>query len=209
MAALERALTLAAAVQVDAAALERAQGRLREINGDAERQERRESFGLGSLALPDEFVCPITMDKMRGVPPPPSPPACVARVPPPRLPRLRRRPGGGVRRPLIRAVRHPLGAPRRQRLEPAHPRAAPAKRAHPEPQPEAAHAGARRGRTAYCGHRSSERQWRRAVARPRCGWRRLVERARSEAKPPRSVSIEGVRLQAPGPSESCTSSTSI
>jgi len=64
-AALERALTLAAAVQVDAAVVERAQGRLREINGDAERQERRESFGLGSLELPDEFVCPITMDKMR------------------------------------------------------------------------------------------------------------------------------------------------
>ena len=157
VAALERALTLAAAVQVDATVVERAQGRLREINGDAERQERRESFGLGSLELPDEFVCPITMDKMRGVPPPPSPPACIARAPPPRLPRLRRRPGGGVRRPLIRAVRHPLGAPRRQRLEPAHPRAAPAKRAHPEPQPEAAHAGARRGRTAYCGHRCSER----------------------------------------------------
>ena len=77
VAALERALTLAAAVQVDAAVVERAQGRLREINGDAERQERRESFGLGSLALPDEFVCPITMDKMQGVPPP-SPPASLA-----------------------------------------------------------------------------------------------------------------------------------
>ena len=75
VAALERAITLAAAVQVDAAALEHAQGRLREINGDAERQERRESFGLGSLELPDEFVCPITMDKMRGVPPPPPSPS--------------------------------------------------------------------------------------------------------------------------------------
>ena len=75
VAALERAITLAGAVPVGAAALERAQKRLREINGDAERQERRESFGLGSLELPDEFVCPITMDKMRGVPPPPSPPA--------------------------------------------------------------------------------------------------------------------------------------
>ena len=50
------AITLAAAVQVDAAALERARARLREINGDAERQERRESFGLGSLELPDEFI---------------------------------------------------------------------------------------------------------------------------------------------------------
>eukprot|EP00964_Phaeocystis_antarctica_P081671 scaffold51100_cov61-Phaeocystis_antarctica.AAC.2 len=72
VAALERAITLAAAVQMDAADLERAQKRLRVINGDAERQERRESFGLGSLELPDEFVCPITMDQMRGVPPPPS-----------------------------------------------------------------------------------------------------------------------------------------
>ena len=66
VAALERAITLATAVQVDAADMERAQKRLREINGDAERQERRESFGLGSLELPDEFVCPITMEKMRG-----------------------------------------------------------------------------------------------------------------------------------------------
>ena len=74
VAALERAITLAAAVPVDAAVMERAQKRLREINGDAERQERRESFGLGSLELPDEFVCPITMEKMRGVPPPPAPP---------------------------------------------------------------------------------------------------------------------------------------
>ena len=156
VAALERALTLAAAVQVDAAVVERAQGRLREINGDAERQERRESFGLGSLELPGEFVCPITMDKMRGVTPPPSPPARIARAPPPRLPRLRRRPGGGVRRPLIRAVRHPLGAPRRQRLEPAHPRAAPDDFL-PKPCPEAAHAGARGGHTACGGHRYGER----------------------------------------------------
>ena len=66
VAALEHAITLAGAVPVDAAALERAQQRLLEINGDAERQERRESFGLGSLELPDEFVCPITMEKMRG-----------------------------------------------------------------------------------------------------------------------------------------------
>ena len=78
VAALERAITLAAAVQVDGAALDRARARLREINGDAERQERRESFGLGSLELPAEFICPITMDKMRGVPPPPLPPAALA-----------------------------------------------------------------------------------------------------------------------------------
>ena len=78
MVALEHAITLAAAVQLDAAAVDRAQARLRELNGDAEQQERRESFGLGSLALPDEFMCPITMDKMRGVPPPPLPPAALA-----------------------------------------------------------------------------------------------------------------------------------
>lgn len=65
VAALEHAITLAEAVQVDAAAVERAEGRLREINGDAKRQERCESFGLGSLALPDEFMCPITWAKMR------------------------------------------------------------------------------------------------------------------------------------------------
>ena len=191
VAVLERAITLASAVPVDAAVLEGAQERLREMNGDAERQERRESFGLGSLALPDEFVCPITMDKMRGVPPPPSPPACIARAPPPRLQRLRRRPGGGVRRPLIRAVRHPLGAPRRQRLESAHPRAAPADFLR-EPCPEAAHAGPRRRHAGCGGHRCGERQRRDpAASGPRCRWQRAVERACSKAEPSRSVSLEG------------------
>ena len=75
---LEHAIKLAAAVQVDAAALNHAKGRLREILADAERRERRESFGLGSLELPAEFICPITMDKMRGVPPPPLPPTALA-----------------------------------------------------------------------------------------------------------------------------------
>jgi len=78
VAALEHAITLAEAVQVNAADVERAQARLRAINGDAERQERCESFGLESLALPDEFTCPITLAKMRGVPPPPLPPAALA-----------------------------------------------------------------------------------------------------------------------------------
>ena len=78
VAALEHAIKLAAAVQVGAAALEHARGRVREINDDAERQERCKSFGLGSLALPDEFICPITMEKMRGVPPPPLPLALLA-----------------------------------------------------------------------------------------------------------------------------------
>jgi hypothetical protein len=102
-----------------------------------------------------------------------------------RVPRLRRRPGGGVRRPLIRAVRHRLGAPRRQRLEPAHPRAA-AGDLLPEPCPEAAHAGARGGHAACGGHRRGERQRRRPAAGPRSGWRRAVEPARSKAEPSRS-----------------------
>ena len=138
VAGVEQAITLATAARVHAAALERAQ----ELGGDAEQhQARLELFGLGSLELPEEFVCPITWAKMQGVPPPrlaasplspPSPPP--RRAPPPRLPCLRFcRPGGGVRRPHLRAFRHPLGAPRRQRLEPAHPRAASAKRAHREP----------------------------------------------------------------------------
>ena len=62
----------------------------RAINGDAERQERCESFGLGSLALPDEFICPITMDKMRGVPPPPLPPPHRSRTAAARVPRLKK-----------------------------------------------------------------------------------------------------------------------
>ena len=136
VAGVEQAITLATAVRVHAAALERAQEfqRVQELSGDAERhQARLESFGLGSLELPEEFVCPITWAKMRGVPPPPSPPRR-PRTPAPRLPRLRFcRPGGGVRRPHLRALRHPLGLPRRHRPEPAHPRAASAKRAHREP----------------------------------------------------------------------------
>ena len=67
------AITQAAAVQVDARALEHARGRVREMHADAERQVRLESFGLGSLEPPNEFVCPITLHKMRGAPLPPSP----------------------------------------------------------------------------------------------------------------------------------------
>ena len=68
VAGVEQAITLATAARVHAAALERAQ----ELNGDAERhQARLESFGLGSLELPEEFVCPITWAKMQGMPPPP------------------------------------------------------------------------------------------------------------------------------------------
>ena len=56
VAALKHAITQAAAVQVDA----------REMHADTERQVRLESFGLGSVEPPDEFVCPITLHKMRG-----------------------------------------------------------------------------------------------------------------------------------------------
>ena len=70
VAGVQQAITLASAVRVHAAAQERAEESLQELNGDAERhQARLESFGLGSLELPEEFVCPITWAKMRGVPP--------------------------------------------------------------------------------------------------------------------------------------------
>ena len=130
VAALEHAITMAAAVQVDAAALEHARERVREMHADAERQVELESYGLGSLGPPKEFLCPITLQKMRGVPPPPSPPSYHSRTPASWFPFpfmflfVRHRPGGGVRRALVRALRHPLGAPRRQRLKPAHTRPA-------------------------------------------------------------------------------------
>ena len=129
---------------------------LREIYADTERQKRREAFGLGSYELPNEFMCPITWEKMRGVPSPPPSPLASPAAPPPRLPSLRHRPGGGVRRPLVRAVRYPPGDQRRQSQEPAHPRAAPAERAHTEPQPEEAHVGVRGGLTACGSHRCGE-----------------------------------------------------
>ena len=72
-AALDHAITLARAVPLEKLVIDRAVELLREIYADTERQERRESFGLGSLAPPREFMCPITLDKMRGVPPPPHP----------------------------------------------------------------------------------------------------------------------------------------
>ena len=128
----------------------------REIYADTERQKRRKAFGLGSYELPNEFMCPITWEKMRGVPSPPPSPLASPAAPPPRLPSLRHRPGGGVRRPLVRAVRYPPGDQRRQSQEPAHPRAAPAERAHTEPQPEEAHVGVRGGLTACGSHRCGE-----------------------------------------------------
>jgi len=82
-------------VQVDARALEHARRRVREMHAYAERQVRLESFGLGSLEAPKEFFCPITLDKMRGVPPPPSPPSSLTKKPIP-FPLFHCRPGGGV-----------------------------------------------------------------------------------------------------------------
>ena len=64
--ALEQAIETAARMQVEVSLVRNAQKRLEEINGEAERQARRETFGLGSLPLPNEFVCPITCEKMRG-----------------------------------------------------------------------------------------------------------------------------------------------
>ena len=48
-----------------AAALSGARERLPQINAESARQARRESLGLGGLALPAEFICPITYDTMR------------------------------------------------------------------------------------------------------------------------------------------------
>ena len=66
-AALERMIELATAVQVDGTAIARARAALDDMSDAAERHARRESLGIGSLPLPDEFICSITMDKMRGV----------------------------------------------------------------------------------------------------------------------------------------------
>ena len=101
-AALEHAIILARAVPLEKSVIDHAVERLREVM-------RREALGLGSLELPNEFMCPITLEKMRGVPPPPplppSPLASHAALPS-CLPSLRHRPGGGVRRLLVRAVRY-------------------------------------------------------------------------------------------------------
>ena len=134
-AALKRVIILARAVPLERSVIDRAVERLGGIYADMERQKRREALGLGSLALPNEFICPLTLDKMRGVPLPPHSPLASHAALPPRLPSLRHRPSGGVRRLLVRAVRYPPGDQRRQRLETAYPRAAPAERARAEPQP--------------------------------------------------------------------------
>ena len=60
-----RAIDRARVVRLGAEALQVAETRLSEINGDAERQARREALGLGNMRPPDEFMCPITYDKMR------------------------------------------------------------------------------------------------------------------------------------------------
>ena len=63
--ALERAIRHANALSLPAATIQRASERLAEINGEAALQARRVSLGLGALPLPDEFVCPITCEKMK------------------------------------------------------------------------------------------------------------------------------------------------
>ena len=63
--ALERAIRHANALSLPAATIQRASERLAEINGEAALQARRASLGLGALPLPDEFVCPITCEKMK------------------------------------------------------------------------------------------------------------------------------------------------
>ena len=145
-AALEHSIILARAVPLEKSVIDHAVERLREVM-------RRDALGLGSLEPPNEFMCPITLEKMRGVPPPPplppSPLASHAALPS-RLPSLRHRPSGGVRRLLVRAVRYQTDDRRRQPREPVHPRAAPAGRARAEPLPEEAHLGVRWERTG-CG----------------------------------------------------------
>ena len=110
-AALEHAIILARAVPLEKPVIDHAVERLREIYVDTERQKRREALGLGSLELPNEFMCPLTLDKMRGMPLPPHSPLASHAALPQRLPSLRHRPGGGIRRPLIRAVGHPQVVP--------------------------------------------------------------------------------------------------
>jgi hypothetical protein len=63
--ALERAIRHGNALSLPADTLRRASERLAEINGEAALQARRESLGLGALPLPNEFVCPITCEKMK------------------------------------------------------------------------------------------------------------------------------------------------
>lgn len=141
VAALERAIEQAAAVAVAAAALERARGRVAEINGEAERRARRESFGLGALPPPEEFNCPLTLEQMRGARPLALLPVRPVLAMPIFLPHAARRPGGGLGRQLVRARRHRTRAPRRR----PQPLDAAAARADPLPQPraQAAHRGVR------------------------------------------------------------------
>ena len=150
-AALEHAIILARAATLEKSIINRAVEQLGEIHADTERQKRREALGLGSLELPNELKCPITFKKMRGMPLPPHSPLASHAALPPRLHLLRHRTSGGVRRLLVRAVRYRTEDRRRQSREPAHPRAAPAGRAHTEPQPEEAHFGVQGLLTGYGG----------------------------------------------------------
>jgi len=64
-AALEHAIILAKAVPLERSVIDRAVELLREMYADTERRKQREALGLGSLELPNEFMCPITFEKMR------------------------------------------------------------------------------------------------------------------------------------------------
>ena len=64
---LEAAIARAATFSLPSADIERARTRLNDLKGEKERKAMREAYGLGKLSLPDEFVCPITYDKMKGV----------------------------------------------------------------------------------------------------------------------------------------------
>ena len=64
-AALEAALAMATAMgATDEAVMERVRSRLDELQTAAARRARRESVGL-NVALPADFTCPITYDKMK------------------------------------------------------------------------------------------------------------------------------------------------
>ena len=63
--ALERAIERGQAVRLAADVLQRASARVADINSETARKAKRESLGLGHMAPPNEFFCPITFEVMR------------------------------------------------------------------------------------------------------------------------------------------------
>ena len=61
---LEKEIMHATALQVESKILRRANNRLEVINDNAALQKRREALGIDTLPVPNEFICPITFDKM-------------------------------------------------------------------------------------------------------------------------------------------------